>query len=107
MGVDIKRNREGLYKAKSTISDESLTGDGWMTEDEFKKVLIQRAYFKFVEDVIKIDLEFPSGYRVNDKYQCIDEKHVAGSTFIVQNWNKEDAIENKYREICERLKIEL
>jgi hypothetical protein len=107
MGLDIKRNKQGLYNAKSSISDESVTGKGWITEDEFKKILIERAYFKFVEDVIKIDMEFPSGYGVNGKYQCIDEKHCAGSTFIIQNWKKEGVIENKYKEICERLKIEL
>ena len=65
MGLDIKRNKAGLYKVKSTISDEKL-GE-YMTEDQIKKMLIERAYFKFVEEVIKIDLEFPSGYYINDK----------------------------------------
>lgn len=106
MGLDIKRNKKGLYKAKSTISNESISGDGWMTEDEFKKVLIERAYFKFVEEVIKIDMEFPSDYYVNNKRKIIEEKHGSGLEFIVKNWNG-DAIENKYREICDRLKIEL
>ena len=106
MGLDIKRNKAGLYKVKSTISDEQL-GDGWMTEDELKKLLVERAYFKFVEDVIKIDMEFPSGYYINDKRKIVDDKYVAGSEFILKNWKNGNAIEEKYREICERLKIEL
>ena len=106
MGLSIKRNKKGLYKAKSTISDESIS-DGWLTEDEFKKILIERAYFKFVEDVIKIDMEFPSGYGVNDKREIIDEKHCAGLEFIIKNWKNSDVIDAKFREICDRLKIEL
>lgn len=106
MGLDIKRNRQGLYKVKSTISDEQL-GKEWMTEDELKKLLIERAYFKFIEDVIKIDFEFPSGYYVNNKIKFIDDKHVSGSEFILKNWNNENAIEDKYREILKRLNVEL
>jgi len=106
MGLDIKRNRSGLYKVKSTISDEQL-GKGWMSEDELKKLLIEKAYFKFAEDVIKIDLEFPSGYFINDKRKIVEDKHCAGGEFIVKNWNNGNVIEEKFKEICERLKIEL
>ena len=105
MGLEIKRNKKGLYKAKSTISDESVS-NGWLTEDEFKKILIERAYFRFIEDVIKIDMEFPCGYNVNDKHEFVEEKAAAGSKWMLNNWNDEAFI-NKYKEICERLKIEL
>ena len=105
MGLDIKRNKAGLYKVKSTISDEKL-GE-YMTEDQMKKMLIERAYFKFVEEVIKIDLEFPSGYYINDKMQIVEDKHVSGSQFILTNWNNENVIEDKFKEICNRLQIEL
>ena len=106
MGLDIKRNKKGLYKAKSTVSDESVTGGEWVTEDEFKKILIERAYFQFMQDVIKIDMEFPSGYGINDRHEIIDEKHCAGLQWMIKNWNS-FAIELKYKEICERLEIEL
>jgi hypothetical protein len=105
MGLDIKRNKAGLYKVKSTISDEKL-GE-YMTEDQMKKMLIERAYFKFVEEVIKIDFEFPSGYYINDKMQIVEDKHVSGSQFILTNWNNENVIEDKFKEICNRLQIEL
>lgn len=106
MGLDIKRNSKGLYKAKSTISDELIHEKKWITEDELKKTLIEREFFNFVEKVIKIDMEFPSGYHVNDKREIIKEKHASGGRFIIDNWDS-DAIEDKYKEICERLKIEL
>jgi len=105
MGLDVKRNKKGLYKAKSSISGKSVNGDGWVTEDEFKKILIDRAFFKFIEETIRIDMEFPSGYGVNGNREIIDEKHNAGSEWMIKNWNDE-AFNNKFKEICERLKIE-
>lgn len=81
MGLDIKRNRKGLYKAKASIAGQA-DGD-WVNEDEFKKILIERVYFKFIEETIKIDMEFPSGYGVNDKLQYIEGKHCAGGEFII------------------------
>jgi hypothetical protein len=106
MGLDIKRNKAGLYKVKSSISDEQL-GKEWMTEEELKKLLVERAYWKFMTNVIEIDIEFPSGYYINNKQKIIEEKHCAGGKFIIENWNKDIVIEEKYREICERLKIQL
>lgn len=106
MGLDIKRNKKGLYKAKSTISDESVSGDVWVTEDEFKKILIERAYWNFVRETIQIDMEFPNGYYVNDKHEFIKEKAGVGSRWMLDNW-KGESFSDKFKEICERLKIEL
>lgn len=106
MGLDIKRNKKGLYKAKSTISDESVSGDGWVTEDEFKKILIERAYFRFIEETIRIYMEFPNDYQVNDKREFIKEKAAAGSRWMLDNWNDE-SFNNKFDEIIKKLKIEL
>ena len=105
MGLDIKRNKKGLYKAKSSVSDESVS-DGWVTEDEFKKILIKKAYWNFVRETIQIDMEFPNGYTVNDKHQFIEEKVGVGLQWMINNWN-EEAFNSKFKEICERLKIEL
>ena len=104
MGLDIKRNKKGLYKAKASISGQP-DGD-WITEDEFKKLLIEQAYWEFVRKTIQIDMEFPNGYYVNDKHQFIDDKAGVGLQWIINNWN-EEAFSEKFKEICDRLKIEL
>lgn len=106
MGLDIRKNKKGLYKVKSSISDKQL-GKEWMTEDELKKILVERAYWRFMEETIKIDLEFPSDYYINDKRRIVENKHVKGSEFIIKNWNTPNVIDDKFKEICERLKIDL
>lgn len=106
MGLNIKRNKAGLYKLKSSISDE-LLHDGWITEDEVKKILIEKEYQRFIDKTIEIGMEFPSGYHVNNKLQKYDKLQQRGLQFIIDNWNSEDAIENKFKEICERLKISI
>lgn len=44
MGLQIKRNEKGKYQLKSTVSGEKLH-KGWITEDEVKKILIERQYW--------------------------------------------------------------
>lgn len=64
MGIEIKKNDKG-YQMKSSVSGEKLH-KGWITEDEVKKILIERAYWKFIEQAIEIDMEFPNDYTIND-----------------------------------------
>jgi hypothetical protein len=66
MGLDIKRNDNGLYQIHSTISDEKMHDENWITEHEVKKLLIERAFWNFVESMIKIDDDFPHGYMINN-----------------------------------------
>ncbi|MFM2393081.1 MAG: hypothetical protein RLZZ546_1063 [Bacteroidota bacterium] len=74
MGLEIKRNKKGEYSLTSTVSDESYHPEKkWITEDEAKKLLIERAFYKFVEDAIQIDMTFPNRYTVNDKYHYDDK----------------------------------
>lgn len=73
MGLEIKKNKEGLYSLTSTISDESYHPESkWITLDDAKKLLIEKSFYKFVEEAIKIDMNFPNGYIVNDKH-CYDK----------------------------------
>ena len=106
MGAEIKRNSVGLYKVKSSISGDELS-KGWVNEDEIKKLLIEKTYGDFIRQAIEIDMEFPNDYYINGKLQKIDEKHQAGKLFVITNWNNENVIEEKFKEIIERLKIEL
>ena len=106
MGAEIKRNKAGLYKVKSSVSGDELS-QGWITEDEVKKLLIEKAYGDFIRETIEIDMEFPNDYHINGKLKNVDAKHQAGKLFVLTNWNNGNVIEDKFKEIIERLKIEL
>lgn len=74
MGLQINRNEKGLYSMKSTISDESYhPKKKFISEDEAKKILITNELYDFIEKIVKIDMEFPKRYKVNDTI-CNDEK---------------------------------
>lgn len=107
MGLEIKRNKEGLYSVKSSISGDLLHDDKWLTEDEIKKLLIEESFSNFIRNVVEIDMEFPNGYYINNKRKVIFDKHHAGKKFIIENWNKQEVIENKFKEIIDRLNIDL
>lgn len=106
MGLEIKKNEKGKYQMKSSISGEK-SHKGWITEDEVKKILIERAYRKFIEQTIEIDMEFPNHYNINDV--CIWEKEKSGkaNSFILQHLRNgtTDKIYEKGKEIIDRLKI--
>ncbi len=108
MGLIIKRNSEGLYNLKSSISDEQLHDEEWITEDKAKEVLINKAFVDFVEKVIEIDMEFPSKYTVNGKRSMDRTKPFASQFFLNAysgDYNK--IITEKYNEIIDKLKLDL
>lgn len=112
MGLNIERNEAGLYRATSTISDESITDDKWVTEDEFKKILIERAFWRFAEETIKIDMDFPNGYTVNEKRIHDENGGYKANRFLIQSYHdynpetsESDPIGDKFTEICKRLDI--
>ncbi len=65
MGLIIKKNSDDLYNLTSSISDECYHADEWISESDAKKTLIIDEFYKFIEAVVKIDIEFPTSYRVN------------------------------------------
>jgi hypothetical protein len=73
MGLEIKKNKKGLYKVTNTISGEKVFEEPVPVE-EVKKLLIERTIWKCIEDVCRIDHDFPNGWTVNDK-RSSDKKH--------------------------------
>jgi len=104
MGLQIKRNSKGQYNMKSTISDEQIHEQKWISEKEAIKELILRRWFSFVEESIKIYMEFPCGYQVSGKFQVKENKNGCGSRWILDNWDDEK-INQKFSEICKELDI--
>lgn len=104
MSLTFKRNRKGLYKVKNDVSGKYVTD--WVSEDEVKKLLIEKAHQSFIHEAIEIDMEFPHGYYVNGKEQNKEEKHLTGKVFILKHWGK-PTIKKTFKEICTRLKIRI
>lgn len=111
MGLEVKRNEAGLFNLMSTVSDESHHPDKkWVTVDEAKKILIEKAIWDFLEKVIEIDACFPSAYHVNGKYNMKDNSKSEHLRWLLDNAYGEgggDKLEAKFKEVIKRLDINL
>lgn len=103
MSYEFKRNKKGLYQLKNTVNDKK---SDWITEDEVKKFLIEKAYADFIHTTIEIDMEFPNDYYINGKHQMKESLHQLGSIFVLKNWGKPE-IKDKFKDICKRLNLKL
>lgn len=81
MGLEIKRNGEGLYQVKCSMSDELIHDGDWVSEDEIKRVLIERKFGDFIDAAITVDKDFPKCYHVNNQR----EARGLGLGYIVDN----------------------
>lgn len=110
MGLEIKRNKKGEYKAKSTISDENQT-DGWISKDSMKKKLIEKEIWRFLEKIIEIEMNFPFYYYVNDKI-CMDKPDILFNEWFLNILKLENTQEqskqifNKANEIIKKYNLE-
>ena len=109
MGLNIKQNKKDLYNMESSITDSSIHPDQkWVTENEAKKLLINRKFWKFMEDIIEIDMEFPMGYHVNGKYCAVDKQRYC--EWWLEKQKESDDLTNtiidKYNEVHDRLKLD-
>lgn len=66
MGYSFTVNKKGKWQGVNSISDEKLLDKPGTIED-VKKVLIEEKIWKFLEEMIKIEMEFPFQWTVNDK----------------------------------------
>jgi hypothetical protein len=105
MGTEIKRNAKGLYQLRSTISDELKHKDRWVSEDDAKKSLIKDVLWRMIEDVVKIELDFPEDYRVNGVTKVGSRK---GLQFIVDSYKSTESspIHDKFLEIIKKHNLE-
>ena len=108
MGLNIKTNKKGLYNMQSSITDSSIHPEQkWITEDEAKKVLINREFWRFVEKIIEIDMEFPVGYHVNGQTFRDDRPKFNKWWLDMCDDEKFEEIEfNKFIEIHDKLGLE-
>lgn len=105
MGLEVKRNAKGEYQLKSTISGELYHDEKWVSEDEAKRCLIESAYCKFLEEAVKIDMEFPGHYRVNDKREKM-EGEMFGEWWLKHKCRLGPLFE-RFEEVSKRLNLDL
>ena len=104
MGLDIKRNKKGLYKITSTISDESYHPDKkWITEEEAKKCLIEDAFYNFILKAIEIDMTFPQNY-INEEGTSAYYEWFIGS---FKEKKHSEILSEKIKEVIQKLNIDL
>ena len=64
MGLQVKTKGD-LFRVLSSISDESIHNNDWVELDVVKRELVNRRFFDFIQECIKIDFDFPKGYYVD------------------------------------------
>lgn len=106
MGLEIKE-KDGRFKLKSTVSDESYHPDKKdISLEEAKVLLIHRELFKFIDKVIEIDMDFPNGYNVNGKYNRADTKFAEWYLSTLKSDDCDEITNAKFEEVYKRLGLE-
>ena len=107
MGTNIKRNKDGMYQLKSTVSNEMLHEKKWIAENDVKKLFIEKILWKAIEDIVCVEMDFPYGYFINGKMEIPKEERQRGLEFILQCYKSdEDGIYKKFMEIIKKHNLE-
>ncbi len=108
MGLDIRRNRKGLYQVKSTMSDKVFFNGEWVTEERLKKFLIVSELHRSVDKMLEIYHDFPSGWFVNDKLVRGDRKHDQWMLDeVYKSDDSDEVIMSEFDKACKELDIKI
>lgn len=105
MGLEFNKNKSGKYTVKSSFDDSTVLKN--VSEKEVKKHLILEKFWRFMDDAIEIDMQFPNKYIVNGKMHLCNTKG-SFSKWFTDNVDKENFSEimyNKMNEIIKNLDI--
>jgi len=106
MGLNIKKTKDGRFTVIESVSDEVVIKNG--TENEVKKYLLVKKIWKFYDEMIQIDMEFPNKYYVNDKIHR-DESKENFLEWWLENYKKDDfgeIIQEKMNVIIKKFELE-
>lgn len=107
MGLQIKKHKTtGKLKLTSSISSERLHDAHWISLEEAKKILIDRAFSKFLQNVCEIGIDFPAQYYINDERQCYPEGHESFNSWWLAQGCETVPLYIKANEIVKKLDIE-
>jgi hypothetical protein len=106
MGLSIKKHKNGNLTLTDSISGKVVVKNG--TIDDAKKYLLIKKIWKFMDDMIEIDMDFPNGYFINDKLH-----HEDGHKLFLEWWlesckkdNFSELIYNKMGDIITKFNLE-
>lgn len=107
MGLYFKKNKSSNYKIYSSFTDKPIHKN-WINETEVKKILIERAASRFIDNVFEIYIDFPNGYTVNNKivHEIKENDFLSYKTIAFKNGLDEALHKNFYLEIKEKLNID-
>lgn len=105
MALQVKR-KEDKFQLYCTISDELLHEEEWITREEALQILVERAYRRFIEEVIEIDMDFPKGYG-DDEGRYIDpgKREFPSWIYEMVSNKKYDEITQKWCELVFKYKL--
>lgn len=102
MGLIITKKAD-LFKIECSIGGESYHPDkSWVTIDEAKRLLVEKAFYNFMDKALEISMDFPIKYNVNGRMffdenqqptynkwylEILDDKD-AGQIRLVDEFNK-------------------
>lgn len=107
MGLSIEKSVDGYYRLKDEVCGEYIHNNEWVTEDEAKVIFMQRLFFRYLEDIIKIEMDFPNGYYIDGKYQYNSKTALFNKWYeeILNSNTPDDDIINKVRDISKKYDI--
>jgi len=110
MGIVIKRKGK-KFRLISSVSDECYHPEKrYVTEKEAKQILIDLAFFNFMQKVVEIGLKFPDSWFCDGIYIRDEEKAEQWRNFLKESLNAESCTRfttETYLKIKKELDIDL
>lgn len=106
MGLEIKRHKgNGKLKLTSTVSGERLHDEQWISVEAAKRILIDQEFFRFMENIAKIGMDFPAHRIIDGKLEPYPENHLTFNRWYLNNDCKTEPLYKKVIEISDELNI--
>lgn len=110
MGLTVSRNKENQYQLISSFDNKRIHDAKWISEQEAKKLLIDRAFWRFFKEAMEIDCEFPGGYSNNGRiYQRKEGAETGAEKYlrIAKSKNSDKLFNEEWERLKEDYKLNI
>ena len=76
-------------------------------EEEVKKVLIERAFWKFIQEAVKVDMDFLAHYQVNGKFVSYPKDKDSFNRWWLTEGCKYQPLYDKFKDLYKNLDLDL